>query len=467
MQTRSTLLLALVSVSSLLPGLSAVAQDAGKTEARLTFLNGDSISGEIKTWNDGRISILNPKIKQDLNLKTTNLLKIDLKKPGFQPEPGKKTNHEAIITLQHRFGSEQAHDQLKGQLVQITDDAITLNTDYAGEVVIDRKFIVNMDISSNNANIYAGPNNLEEWYQPDSDNSWNFKNSSLISGGTVGGQLSKDIGLEDLCYMSFFMDWKQSPNIKLLLFSDDFETSRPDNYYEMVIRNNYLYMRKFTSEDGSDPMDGSTSIRQLTGMDTAFVEIFMNKKKGTFDILMDGEIVASISDRNATPERFGSSLHFVSEPRSPVRLRDLRVSRWSGRLPSKDDESAFEKLKGEGQRILLKNGDAIIGKLGKVDNGVLKVETKYTPIPIPVSGMRSIYMKTAEKNQPKQEIGDVKAYFTHGGWVIMKLVSLDPDKLVGYHQAFGEKAFNLDAFSQIEFNIYDPNMNAVRIGPSW
>ncbi|SHJ81781.1 hypothetical protein SAMN02745181_2704 [Rubritalea squalenifaciens DSM 18772] len=447
--------------------VTSPAQDAAPMTTRLSFLNGDSFSGQIENWKEGRIVVKNPSVKQSVDLRTDNLLKIDLQSSESEDSKPEKKDHEAIISIQHRFGNEQAHDQLKGQLVQVTDESITIDTDYAGEITVDRKFIVNMEITSQNSHIYSGPNSLEEWYQHDDDGSWNYKNASLISGGTSGGQISKDIGLDDLSHLSFYMDWKSSLNLKLLLYSDDFESTRPSNYYELVMRNSYIYMRKVTSEDGSDPMDGSTSVRQLSGMDTTYVEIFMNKKKGTFEIYFDGEKIAELSDRNASPENFGSALHFLSDQRAPIRIRNLRLSRWSGRLPTNDDENAFKKLKGEGQRILLKNGDAIIGQLGKVQNGVLKVETKYTPIPIPVAAMRSIYMKSSDKHQPKKEPQDVKAYFKNGGWVILKLISLDASKLTGYHQAFGEKTFSLDAFSQIEFNIYDPNMNAVRVGPSW
>lgn len=444
------------------------AQEKPDDSSTLEFANGDAFSGELRKWEDNQITIKNPYIKNETTLRDATLLKLDLPTSGETTISNEEIDHEASIFIKGRHNQQRASDQLKGQLTQITDDLITLDTSYAGNITIDRKFITNMEISSKRSSIYSGPNSLEEWNLPDSEDAWFFRDGALI-GGKKDGQISKDVGLDELSHISFNIDWKSSLNFRLFLFSNDAKKSRPTSYYELVINSRSFYMRKYHKEAGSESLATSDRSSRLDGSDTAFVEVFANSKQGIFHLYIDGEHSATFTDRAPDPDTFGSAIHFTNRVRSPMRLRNLRIATWSGTLPTAEEQETFAELKGEGQRILLKNGDAILGKLGEIKNGILVVDTKHTPIRIPVAGMRTVQMKGSfkEKHSPKMEKGDVKAYFKDGGWVIFKLESITNESITGYHQAFGTKTFDLSAFSQIEFNIYDRQLNAGRAAEIW
>jgi len=463
----------IASLFILLFGLQSYAQEDKLEEtlppsSTLSFTNDNTFSGEIHSWEPGKILLSNPNLKNKTTLFTRNLLKISLSEEPASQTISPAHDHEATIFIKGRFNQEKASDQIKGQIKQITDNAITVQTNYAGELEIDRKFITNMEVQSKKSNLYAGPSDIDNWNLINSDDSWYFRNGTFISG-SKSGQIAKDIGLESPAYISFNIDWKNSLYIKTLLFSDDPEDSRPSNYYELSLRNTYVSMRKYTKENGSSSMERSALRLKLQNSDTAFVEIYANSDKGVFHLYIDGEKTHTFTDRGIKKGKFGSSLHFDNDTRSPTRIRNIRASRWNGNLPTTKEVDAFTKLKGEGERILLKNGDAIIGKIGEVKEGITVVETKYSPARIPIAGLRSINMKGAfkDKHSPKMEAQDVKAYFRDGGWIILKLESIESDKMTGFHQAFGRKTFKLSAFDQVEFNIYDKQLNNERTSNIW
>lgn len=448
--------------------LTSLRADEQPVQAKLAFASGNTFSGSFQGGSESGLIVKNPSVANPVTLKTENLLKVTLNHPDSKLKPI-SSNHEATIFIKGRYGQEQASDQIKGELKQITDDTITLGTQFAGDLIIQRKFITNLEIDSEKSNLYSGPTSLDEWILPDSDEAWSFRDNALI-GSRKSGHAAKDVNLADLSHISLDIDWKSSLNFRMFLFSDDPKSSRPKNYFELVMRSNYVYMRKYAKDGGgSNSLDGSISIRQLAGVDTALIEIFADKNKGLFHLYIDGDKITTFNDRVPGAEGFGPAIHFINEERTPSRIRNIRIARWSGMLPTKQDVNDFEKLKGPGQRIMLKNGDAILGKLGDIKNDILNIETKYTPVRVPVAGMRTIQMKMAfdKVHSPIMKQGDIKAYFREGGWIILKLESISADSITGFHQAFGSKKFDLNAFRSIEFNIYNDKLNADRTSTIW
>ncbi len=58
--------------------------------------------------------------------------------------------------------------------------------------------------------------------------------------------------------------------------------------------------------------------------------------------------------------------------------------------------------------------------------------------------------------------GDVRAWWHDGGHVTFQLKAIDGNSVTGYSQSFGEQKFDLNAFSRIEFNIYNEELNQMR-----
>jgi len=109
----------------------------------------------------------------------------------------------------------------------------------------------------------------------------------------------------------------------------------------------------------------------------------------------------------------------------------------------------------------------VVGKVGKIQDGVLDIKTKYCDMKIPVDRMRTVNLSTGEYEEPIRKKGDVRAWLREGGRVTFRLDSFTKDTLKGYSQTFGEAEFKLSAFSRLEFNIYNEEFEALRGSNNW
>jgi hypothetical protein len=149
-------------------------------------------------------------------------------------------------------------------------------------------------------------------------------------------------------------------------------------------------------------------------------------------------------------------------------VKNLSLSKWSGHIPSEVDADTFSKVKGDGERILLKNGDILLGRIGKVRDGLMQIETLYTPLNIPIIRMRSVDLTGSKlKEEPIMYENDIKCWFKDKGWIILKPISIEGNTLTAYHQALGENKYDINVFKRIDLHIYNKEANASRRSDSW
>ncbi len=86
---------------------------------------------------------------------------------------------------------------------------------------------------------------------------------------------------------------------------------------------------------------------------------------------------------------------------------------------------------------------------------------------IPVGRMRSVNLATGEYEEPIRKKGDVRAWLREGGRLTFRLDSFGADSIKGYSQTFGDAEFKLNAFSRLEFNIYNEEFESMRGADNW
>ena len=425
--------------------------------ATLYFINGDILSGEIQRLEGDQFYFKSPMLREETTFNRDMLLDLKLTEEQLEAKP---VNHTATITLEDRFGQKSERDQLQGQLVGINDDFLELATDYAGTLKIDRSLIYAIDISTDNYLLYSGPNSLEEWQVLGDPNSWSYSNNSLITG-SGNSSLAKEFDTPSRSQLSFTIDRKENIDLALLLYADSSEPERPRNYYELSLNANYLNMRKYLEKGSSRPLNrGTPNVRAKLG-ERIRCDIYSDTRSGAFHIYIDGKNYANFSDLTPSPELMGKSLHLRSRRDYEMRIQNIKLFKWNGSLPQKlgtEEESELQKK----NQLLLANGDALVGDLGKTHQDNIELTTEYTSYNVPLARVRSIQLAAKDENHPRADKYDLKAYFKSGGWIILDPILLTPSTLVGNHEAIGDITFDLNAFSHIEFNVYDKQLNKLR-----
>lgn len=419
---------------------------------RLTGTPGD-INAQGLVWNAENL------LHQPSTIRLDSLLEVRLQGGPLPPQAAK---HQALVRLTNG-------DTIRGELVGLDEEYVTLDTWYGGTLRIKRLMAADLEIIRSEQTIYSGPANLDNWTRSGDPGAWSLQDGELIAS-RLNGSVARKIELPDRCHISFTLAWRSNLRFRLLLFSDEGATKTPDNCYQVVCQTRFLTLRKRWTDKGRQG-DGAigqpATLRNIFDAEKATMDIYVDRKTGTIAIYLNGTQAKIWTDVKPEQGEFGNWLHFVSE-QSPLRISKIRASAWKGDLPENSDlESAEDPIKEEGQVILLQNGDTVIGEVGQINDGILAITTKHGDIPIPVERMRTVNLTSEKDETPKRMKGDVRGWLREGGRITFRLDSFREGKLDGYSQTFGESTFELRAFSRLEFNIYQEDLDHLRGGDEW
>lgn len=449
---------------------------------QLIFANGDRLSGQTLDLTDQRaLQFKADALRQPAEFTLDNLLRLNL--GGLQSSPSNEQTL-ARVQLQPRF-SEKTQDTIIGRIVELTDDSVKLDTWYGGNLSIKRSMISSINMISNAPGNFYGPNSLAEWSQQETKKRWSFYNSTLSTQGDAS--IGRDVKLTDKSHTHFRLNWERSMRFRIQLYSNDAGTDQSSAHYEIHFINTYAYLRTHGKSAAGRAFQGGGRGQRLpfdTSNNTAAFDIFADRKAGMFHIYIDGKYACVLQSSNPNPDNLGTGLTFIAEKKHPLEVSDITVTPWNGNATLNEQAAITppaSKTKDEGDdakkapdtedkpspeaviphTIVLSNGDTVSGKVGKVENDTMQIETKYTPINIPLNRIQSLSLGN-DGEQPIMKNGDIRAWFHQGGHVTLKLETLKDGKVSGYSQAVGNVSFDLSAFRKIDFQIYNPEANKLR-----
>jgi len=436
----------------------------------LGFDDQTNITGTISSFDpkNKTIKLSSPSLQGTVSLNTNRLLEVALEGDAISPD----SDHYAIATINHHFDSKR-QDTIRGRLVNLDDETITLDTWYAGELTLKRSMVTALDVYPQSPSFYDGPNGLEGWVSSDGDieEHWKYADRSLISKSRDG--IAREVHLPDRSMISFQIQWKGTASFKVMFLSDTSKTNYLRRGYSLDVRYSSAQLsRAGAGNDRSNIL--SKQIANLRSRERATIRIYLDRRKeGKSAVFLDNELLGTWTDQDDT-EGLGDWLHFIPKSSAqPIKVSKISITQWDGSLPAGKDEktqSATEELfqDMEGQTILLANGDAMKGVIDKIADGKLFLKTSLGDINLPVRRMSSVSLGDAEsKAQPRMRAGDVRAWFREGGFITMDLHSFDGKSLHGSSQVFGEANFDASTFSKLEFNIWDFDLNRFETNFEW
>ena len=438
------------------PGPEATPQLTGS----LRFTNRDQLSGNPGGIDEaGNLKWQAEFLHQAIPVKPSAILEMRLQ-GGPQPKPVE--GHQALLLLTNG-------DTLRGQLDALDEEHVTLKTWYAGDLKVRRTMASDLEIQRSHRTLYSGPEDFDSWVIEGEKNAWKLENGLLAS--SKGAGIAREIQTPERCHIQFDLSWQSSLRFRVLLLSDDGETTQPDNCYDLVCQRRFVYLRKrwVSRAAGGSKIIGQANIAELAEKEKVRFEFYIDRTTGTIALYIDGRQAQVWTDESPQAGDFGNWLHFISEDYYPVRISRIRVNPWKGDLPETvqlaEEDTESEEM--EGQKIRLQNGDVVVGDVGLIEGGVLAVDTEFCKMKIPVDRMRTIDLSEGDYEEPIRKKGDVRAWLREGGRITFRLDSFANDTLKGYSQTFGDVEFKLSAFSRLEFNIYNEELDSLRGTGKW
>ncbi|MGC4014589.1 MAG: hypothetical protein QM755_08765 [Luteolibacter sp.] len=445
---------------------------AASPSGTIQLANRDQLGGELSSIGKDRIVWTSPLLEKQAPFFLNKVKELNL--PTTTPDSA--ASYDAVIALTNG-------DTLRGQLASVTDKAVELDTWYAGRVAVSRPMVQSVKIEDHPKLLFRGPDSLDGWTgensRKDAPSAWSFEGGALQSHGL--GTIAREVNLPDVCRMAFSIEWNSALNLTYRFAVEGAAKVNPPNCYELTMQRRFVSLKKrFAGSQQPNAGFQSQNVPEFNENEKARLEIYMDRKKGIFNLVVDGRSVVVWNDQNPNEQPTGGGIQFITGDLNPVRISRIEVSAWDGVVEQQpetedllgaeqqDNEAKEAKVKeAESGRMMLRNGDSMAGEVLSILNGIMKVKTRFGEIDLPVSRLKNIALKPVELEAPKIREGDIRAWFPDGGRVVFRLDSATVDTLTGFSQNFGTVTFKTSAFNRIEFNLYDPAFMEMRGEKAW
>ncbi len=459
-------------LSIIVLGTAIASVMAEEVKSVVRFANGDQLSGSMESLTTERLVWNSPILEKPTPFFLKSVL--DLKLSAAQPKSDAR--HEATVSLTNG-------DSVRGQLASISEEAVELDTWYAGRMEFRRVMISDIQVEERPTILYQGPVGLDGWTQTEEPPAWSFRDSSFRS--VTAGGIARDFALPDECSISFVAAWRGTFALQLNFFSDDIHQDSPESGYSMTFQ-----PRSISLQSGKNKNQlalgrvGSTFALQEN--EKAKIEVRASAKSGQISVFIDGKCIGLWKDPDVAANKIGRGIHFITLNSSPVRISNIRVTAWDGvadevpemqpaagirqfgGLDMQDDQKPLVEEKPEKGRMLLRNGDSLAGEVIAIIGDMITIKTPLKEVRLPVEMLKSIALKSVDLERCKRENGDVRGWFPDGSSIVFRLDEVAADgTLAGTNQNFGTAGFKLEAFSRIEFNIYSEELKDLRNTEGW
>ncbi len=433
----------------------------------LHFTNGDRLKAQIGRMENGLLFGKSTTLGQE-----TPFFLDQIQDLTFPQAPSPVLNHDHIAHIRFNPDLRQQNenipgDIMEGELVAVNQDHILLNTWYAGRLKLNRNMVKDLEITDLSPPVYSGPLQADEWnILP--DDSWTYEKNSYTGSGN--GSLAKDFKKipERYCFR-FTASWKNRFSLQILFCADSATDETPDNHYILMLDNGTSYLQKRSTH--ADALGGMMRNGGMIGeykRDQAFrnkekseMRLYVDTTNGLMALYSDDTLVQEWNDVEK-PVLSGSCIHLrqSSGNGNKVQISRMFLTAWDGMLPSSQDATKSSPIdnpdpKEDEQRIILRNGDIVLGKVEKIENNEITLKTRFNDIRLPISRIRKLALAPSEYDERLLQNGDVRAWFASGSYITFRLENISTNgKITGTSQHFGTAQFDSNAFTRIECNIY-------------
>jgi hypothetical protein len=456
-------IIAVIALFSLAHQLSATAEEL----PTLHFTNGDRLQGQLLRIDDSQLIWRSPALQKETAFHLDSIENISFPSPSSPPPT---TDHIAHIRFHPDLRQQNENlpgDVIEGELLGIQAQTLQLKTWYAGELSLNRNMIQDMEISDVSPLLYHGPREAKEWISFPGD-AWKFASHSYTL--QESGALTKNFtSLPPRYCFRFTAAWKNRFNLQIVFGADSATEHNPEQCYMIALDNGTSYLQKRIAEPQNNP-----GMMQHGGMIGEYKrdQVFRSKEKSELKLFVDTTtgLIALYSDDTLIQQWNDLDPPFLQGPCIHLRqnsgqfhritLSSMRLSTWDGTLPSSDKDAPLHAIENppptEGeQRIILRNGDAVLGKVVDIRGSKIALKTRFNEIKLPVSRIKKLALTPPEYDERLLQNGDVRAWFPDGNSITFRLLGTSADgELIGESQHFGKAHFSPKAFTRLDFNLY-------------
>ncbi|MEE2813674.1 MAG: hypothetical protein VX945_04200 [Verrucomicrobiota bacterium] len=466
------------TVSTNRPGIIVPGPGGGITHEQqpqvIELLDGDALKGTFVGFDsETGVKWRHSAVKTDIEFLTDSLSRIQLFPRSQQLEPGQSTQIDLMTG-----------EVLTGEVLELNDRHLILNAWYSrNSLRIPREKILSIRPSSEELGlIYEGPTGIDGWKTrgttvgkvnnlnrapqaifggrvpipfpgkginipvPAGASGWKYAKKSF-SATRSGSLIGRKLELGDSVNVEFDMAWQGSFNLGISLYADQLDAYSGSSYMVGISPNSCYLTRMANSVQNNL---GQQTYQDLRGKSKARVSIRANKSESSMAVIINDRVIKQWEDNSGFAGK-GENLMFVLLQNSLVKISNIRVSKWNGKLPS-----ANSGEKKEGKDVLTtSNSTNLSGELLGIRDGKAIFKAGFSPVPLEITMDTITRMQLADTKPEKSKLGlgDVRVTFVEGGQFTFLLEKWGADRVSGLSTVLGRVDFRPGAFSVLEFNL--------------
>jgi peroxiredoxin len=225
------------------------------------------------------------------------------------------------------YGLELAGgDVLFGALVGLDARQAELDAPGLGRLHVQRSTVERIvNCREGSAPIYVGPNGLSEWKETSPGGAWGQEAGQLFTARD-GATLFGDFGIPAQAWIEFELSWRSEPDFELVLGAGPKPGDRP---FQLEVWDRQLVLVRETK----DKADLAALQNVAAGAGRCHFRVYLDQERGRAIVFgAEGTLLAdvTVADAHARP---GSGLRLRNH-HGNVRLEQLRITHWSGHVPS-------------------------------------------------------------------------------------------------------------------------------------
>jgi len=439
-----------VSAAAAAEGTNAAAAPrfiAPKTDDRMDFINQDRLHGRLSAATAGtsRLTWKHAAAAEDILFDTTHLDKIMLASRRSSSSGGS----DAAVHLTNG-------DMLPGRIVSMDAEVLEVDTGYSGRVRVNRRMVMNIlpNLSMSNV-LFEGPNDLAEWtvYQRGGSRpQWRYSDGALYSMQQYPmGRIIE--GLPDMYEVRFDAAWR-GPYPQFTFIFNTADVQQNSDAYMLSVQGTTISMQRSTSNMGGNNIGSRVNYPAFegqSGQQSASFVVLVDKAARRFTLLINGSVAGQWTDPAAFAGQGNGVAFRSSGSGNDLKISKIKVAQWDGRVPG---AASADKATGKEDQVRFVNNDKFSGRVISIADGVLKFETSYATLDVPINRVTEIAMADEGAERARRNRDDVRARFIDRGLLTVKLNRIENEVLHGESENFGSIALPLGVMKTLEWNIY-------------
>ncbi|MGC6581917.1 MAG: hypothetical protein ACON4K_06285 [Akkermansiaceae bacterium] len=396
----------------------------------ITLRNGDFFTGKISSLSDGVIQLESPHSEKPLSI-----LSEDLQELTFEPAPKSDSpDHRHLVHLRNG-------DSIPGDVSALDDQAITLNTWFAGDLMIPRNLIQSVFFEAAPQRlIFSGPDALTNWEQ---DDGWSTSDDSFRSSGR--GSLSRDFNLPEDYIVSFDLVWKNTPSFRFHFSTEASTGSDNKDGYSIYLTSQGFVLSRLVQGQEND----KTRIHNLGGPNIRAdefkgnrvkVELRVSRSQKIIFLYLNSNYAGQYSDPAAAAPRGGQIIfESRSSSRRQYEVRAIELREWDSVTRRLNREKQVE----DGSDTLATDeGDLFTGEIHSrkvVDERPvyqMKIPLCEGPVSIPESRCSVLYFREGVITEPNKSPYELA--LATGGSLSLSGIKLGDKTMRAKHPWLGE-----------------------------